>query len=58
MKALIITITADIILALVKDVIQAEIATMDITTIKKAIKKAFSALIAFLAVNDVPPTSS
>ena len=52
------TITEDILLALVEDVIQTEIATMDIITIKKVIKKAFSVLVAFSAVNHADPTSS
>ena len=52
------TITEDILLALVEDVIQTEIATMDIITIKKVIKKAFLVLVAFSAVNHADPTSS
>ena len=55
MKVLIIE---DIILALVESVIQTEIVTMDIITIKKVTKKAFSVLVAFSAVNHDHPTSS
>lgn len=52
------TITEDILLALVEGVIQTEIATMDIITIKKVIKKAFLVLVAFSAANHAVPTSS
>lgn len=53
-----VQITEDIILALVEDITQTESVTMDIITIKKVIKKAFSVLIAFSAVNYDDPTSS